>query len=536
MEKEILKQVREAPRILPLEEEMTLRTAESLMANYKEAQQAVLELIDNAIDNKIPGKPMIVYVRIEKNAISIRNHGGHGLDYQGLKNFMRWGYSDKTEGQIGKFGVGGKSAMGFLGRRLEVECSKAGSLLKYKFEDPDWRSKGEEVVKKHECREEKTDDPEGSFVVRISDVERVARADHILTKLSDIYKPLIENNQVTIYVNGKVVPSLEIKYLMVDPNFEPKIYKVSTGLKDRKSNQPIVVSLKVGVIEEGQKLTPGIRCAYFGRVIEDGLFFDHPTPAQLPQASRLIGEVALDHCSVTTNKANFIRDDIIWRQTNRAIHIALQDYINRLSTLKIEQSSTPEEWEKKLVKDAKRILEHIVAKTGIITKGDLPGSSGFRLSPHPREEPPKPPTGKKREVTKPPEGATAPTLEADVGPTVKRWGIFDDWDVRPFGRVDKRCELVVEDGKEILAINSNFKLYGLHKRAGETSLQVYVLDTVVREVCKATCQDKPLTEYIKQLDNFGNLIGEHFPEGRDIKGRGLTVGSITNFRTPRRKR
>ena len=108
-------------------ERATLRMGEANMSNYRNSEAALLDLIDNAVDNRIEGKKIIIRVEVSRESISIYNQGGAGLDLKGLENFLNWGHSEKNQSQIGQYGVGGKSAIGFLGQSMEVRCSPAHS-------------------------------------------------------------------------------------------------------------------------------------------------------------------------------------------------------------------------------------------------------------------------------------------------------------------------------------------------------------------------------------------------------------------------
>lgn len=483
------------PRVI--QEEVSTRAIDALMANYRDAQQAFLELIDNAVDNRSEQLPLLIRIRTTKNELSVFNQGGKGLDFEGLKNFFVWGYSDKTAGQIGFYGVGGKAAMGYLGRSMEVICSAKGSEVQYKVYDPSWETRKEGEWKQFETEEERAQAPDGYFRIKITNLKREVTASALAAKLGDIYRPLLLDRSVTISINGKMVEPLDIKYVENDPNLRPETMRVQTRFGDW-------VELKIGVSEEGQRVKPGIRCYYRGRLIEDEEFFGLPTPAQLPQASRLIGEAHLDFVPVTPNKASFIKSTPQWDNSQTVINRVLAPWMDKLAKLRLEQRSPVEKYEKDLAQEAKRLLEHVFATTGLVTKSMLPGESAGRRPPTQ--------TGSPRGSTQrpggpgPKEGQTAPVLEATIG-QMKRWGALFEWEVVSMGTSIKRGEILEASGKHTLKINSDHPLYQAEKKAGEAALRLYMAETAVLKIAEVITRGNSLEEYVDLVDNLSRDIG-----------------------------
>lgn len=488
-------------------ERASLQMAESVMRNYSNSQQAILDLVDNAVDNRIEGQPLVIMIRNDKNRFYIMNRGGEGLDLEGLQNYLQWGQSKKTDKAIGQYGVGGKAAAGFLGNSLEVRCSPKGSLEEYRIFDPNWKEKQAGVEKEHDCEIGNTDSMEGYFSVRVTNLTRGNKIDvkELIAKLGDTYKPLLESGAIMINVNGVTVNPLEIKYLRTDPNFEPERIITQTAFGDK-------LDITAGVLEIGAsgRIHPGTRCYYRGRLIEDMQFFGHLGPAQFPPASRFIAEVSLNNVEVTTNKSSFIKEGDRWEETQKALKEALDSWMEKLAKLKIERKNELEPYEQQLTKEAKRILEHIASQTGILTRDMLPGQAHFRLPPvKMTQDIIKPPAGTKR---KPGEikGATPPNIRADVGPSVKRWGTLFDWDIVPMGQEDIRAQVVVTEGnREQLKINSDYPLYQACKAVSRSALLLYDIETAVAEIGKKICVGQSIEEYSNWVNNILRHIGEH---------------------------
>lgn len=502
-------------------EEATLRMAESAMSNYKDANLALRDLVDNAVDNRIEGQ-LSVFVRVTKDFITVTNEGGEGLDLEGFRNFLRWGISTKGVHQIGQYGVGGKAAMGFLGKSLEIRASAKDSDVEYRFFDPDWETKPEVSKIEHDAEERVADKREGYFQLKVTNLKnRRIDTNTVINRLGDTYRPLLDNGSVRIFVNGRAVTPLEIKYLETAPNFKPERRRLGTGFGDH-------IDIKVGVLEEGQKVKPGIRGYYRGRLIEDGLFFGLPTPAQLAQASRLIGEAHLNHLEVTMNKSDFI-EDIKWEDASYVIKRFLEPWYEKLSQLKLESSHKLEDYERGLAKEAKRALDHILAHTGLITRPQLPGSAFGRLPPTPSAEPTKPPTGRTRKTGNI-EGATAPDIRATRGPNIRRWGALDEWEPISMGNPNVRSAVVEEAGKKTIRMNIDYEMYQAAKKAGNDALFLYQGETAILEICKMEYPALEAVEFVEKVNELIRHLGIFYYENASSTSRGKGSRGTIYFR------
>ena len=108
-------QTPKSSRKLEFREQFSPRLISALYKNFKDANSAILELIDNAIDDRIPGKLFVITVEVHGNKITIINKGGKGMGPRELEVFFIWGQS-KKRGKLGRYGQGGKAAMGYLGK------------------------------------------------------------------------------------------------------------------------------------------------------------------------------------------------------------------------------------------------------------------------------------------------------------------------------------------------------------------------------------------------------------------------------------
>src|SRR3989442_11939340 len=100
----------------------------TLFANYRSSADALMELVDNALDSRLPGEPMKVDLAFHGEAVTVMSEGGEGMGPKDLeRRYLRWGKSAKRGRELlGQYGQGGKAAIGHLGRRFSVESSRPG--------------------------------------------------------------------------------------------------------------------------------------------------------------------------------------------------------------------------------------------------------------------------------------------------------------------------------------------------------------------------------------------------------------------------
>src|SRR5437879_2221003 len=115
----------------------------SLFANYRSSTDAVMELVDNAIDSRIKGGQLEVLLQLHPSYFVIETRGGEGMGPAELeRNYLRWGGSPKRGRKLlGQYGQGGKAAIGHLGTSFTVEASRPADGNAWRFADPDYRDR-----------------------------------------------------------------------------------------------------------------------------------------------------------------------------------------------------------------------------------------------------------------------------------------------------------------------------------------------------------------------------------------------------------
>ncbi|MBA3852532.1 MAG: ATP-binding protein, partial [Chloroflexi bacterium] len=119
------------------------RLTASLFANYRSATEALLELVDNAVDSRLPDRPLEIDLTLRPGSLVLTAVGGLGMSPGQLeRDYLRWGASRKRAGErIGRYGQGGKAAIGHLGNRFAIVASPAGDARAYTFHDDDYRDR-----------------------------------------------------------------------------------------------------------------------------------------------------------------------------------------------------------------------------------------------------------------------------------------------------------------------------------------------------------------------------------------------------------
>lgn len=85
----------------------------TLFANYRSAADALMELVDNALDSRLPSQAMKVDLAFHGVTVTVMSEGGEGMGPKDLeRRYLRWGKSTKRGRELlGQYGQGGKAAI-----------------------------------------------------------------------------------------------------------------------------------------------------------------------------------------------------------------------------------------------------------------------------------------------------------------------------------------------------------------------------------------------------------------------------------------
>ena len=106
-------------------------------------QEAISELIDNAIDARLPDNKLTVSVDISPDMIVISDTGS-GMNEEQAAKSIRLGFSEK-KGQLGEFGLGLKTSTSFLGKSFTLITTPRDSNEEYvlEWDEDHWLEHGD---------------------------------------------------------------------------------------------------------------------------------------------------------------------------------------------------------------------------------------------------------------------------------------------------------------------------------------------------------------------------------------------------------
>ncbi len=417
-----------------------------------------MELVDNALDSRLPGEPMKVDLAFHGDAVTVMSDGGEGMGPKDLeRRYLRWGKSAKRGRELlGQYGQGGKAAIGHLGRRFSVEASRPGDAVGWRFTDPNYRDRSR--LKTYELQEvsKRVAHEFGYVRIRIDGVDKRIDLKRLGQRLADTYCLLLERGDLQIIMNGTL---LKARLLGEIARKDFRVRAAAT-----------IIGGWVGTVDPAKRtadFVPGLRCYRLGRLVKDGEFFGHPTPAQEPGMTQLIGEVEIPRVPLTINKSDFDRDSEHWVDIERRLHRLLKPLVRKLSR---QTESPPPPSALKVARQVRRLLSQALrwADRPELFLGTAPT----------RTQVPPPSNGERslRDHVAEKKPATVPQPPSEASP--RRRG-FGDIVIRPLGPAI-RSQTVIEDAAKVIVINSQHPLF--RQRKGDIW---YQLETAASEICKS---------------------------------------------------
>lgn len=466
----------------------------ALFSNFSNYVEAFLELTDNAVSNRIPGKPLQLDILVSNKNFQITNFGGYGMDLEELQDFLAWGKIKKRrEYDIGEYSQGGKAAMGYLGRSMIITASPFGKKIQYRFNDDDLH---EYKLKEYPVMKIPSDTTEGFVRIEIGGLKRKMKDEDLGGALVDTYRPLIEKHEVIIEYNGE---RLKIKPFPI----EQKVGEISFTIKNPATSLKQVRGW-IGYLIPRSGIKGGLRCYKLGRLICDREFFGHPDASYKQTLNFLFGEVYLDHVTVTTNKTDFDRDSSEWIESQKEMHTILKPYVDELLGREIHE---PSEEERERVKQVKAIVTELMKLRNQELKGTA-GTDGVSFGQRTSEarggkiSPSHTITGRKNEPRTPP--------PPHAGGKRRRLKEFMEWDIRAMDE-SVRSKIEEHNGNKILAINNLFSGY----KAARGN-QLYLIETAAIQLARPTQEEKITPdEYIADYDELYAFFCDHLDTARE---------------------
>ena len=176
--------------------------------NYK-IPQALAELADNPIDERIPGEKLTVEIttgkKDGKSRIVVADDAA-GMTADKAAKALVMAHSTKGHGAIGEFGLGLKTSCSFLGSRFSIltctaDAEKAIELI---YDEDEFIRKGKWSIEMHEVP--KTFDHGTRIEIEDLKVNLYAGVkDIVLAKFAKTFKHFVAAGDVEILVNGDAV-------------------------------------------------------------------------------------------------------------------------------------------------------------------------------------------------------------------------------------------------------------------------------------------------------------------------------------------
>ena len=428
----------------------------SLFANYRSSADAVMELVDNAIDSRIKGRLLEILLQAHSSYLVIETRGGEGMGPVELeRRYLRWGASPKRgRNLLGQYGQGGKAAIGHLGKSFTVEASRPGDETAWRFADADYRDRSK--LKTYELKVviKRVQLEEGYVRIRIDGVDKRVDPRRLRARLSDTYRPLIVRAELKMSINGARVEALPINF-QEEHRFAVRAAGTTLrgwyGLAEPESR--------------GVDYVPGLRCYKLGRLIAGGEFFGHPNAVQVSGMARLVGEIDLAPVPLTMNKSDFARDGAEWTAVEQRMHALLAPIAKRLAE---DELAPPPASALKTAEQVRRLLSQVLRLAE--REEAFPGLAAART----QAQAGRPSTGRRvAHLVSPPTPPRLPNADEQ-----KRRG-FGQVIVRPLDPAI-RSQTVIEREVTTVVINSRHPLF--LKRGGDIW---YQLETAAREVFKS---------------------------------------------------
>ena len=480
---------------------------------------AVNELIDNSIDAK---KDVVdIDITLDENNFIVRDNG-RGMSFSDAENAMKLAYSRKKPTELGKYGIGMKSAMMRFGDAFVLETKKAGKKKKVviKFDkslfeenSSQWTIDCEEVA----CDES---EHEKSFTelrtVALRNKLTKVSIGHIRANISKKFKTFLQGDEVNIVFNGEEVAP-------------PKIMLV----KDTKERFNILMNNGkrihgwTGILRVPTEVDSGFNIYRNNRLIVGN--------EKITTRSNLItGEIHADCLNVASTKREFIKDSL-YEEFLQEFDPIVQSVM--LTAKKHErppmQMSVQESLNDLIESEVGSFSSKASRKQAEEFSRDKDGSTEYVEveKRYPRDE--ESPKYEQKEPTRTQKRTPKETH------SVKRKGIFVDGEWKTFnvewGNMDKnlaKTSYIDEDGVIQIVMNRDYS--GLHAMMNRKPSQYFYIVHVVESIVEYVQKSNPGffsssdTSFVQEKDRItGNLVakmrGVRLKNRKAKRGGGYTL-------------
>lgn len=283
--------------------------------NYK-IPQAVAELADNAIDERLPGKKLTIEINIgygKNRYLEIADNAG-GMTPAEAEAAMVMARSTKDGKTIGEFGMGLKTAASNLGAHFELVTATADAprATRIVYDEADFLSRGKWELEVSEV--DKTF--EHGTTIKITEPKTNLYAgvkDTLLRNFGKTFKHFVASGEVEIIVNGD----------SVEPFMPETLQEYDTEIQFEVKDK--LVRGWASLAKQGTgKGAYGFDLIRHNRVVREHAKVGFKPAAAL---TRLIGELHLDSFPVTNNKTDFRVDTEEWQELEHKLSEQILDLV-----------------------------------------------------------------------------------------------------------------------------------------------------------------------------------------------------------------
>ena len=285
--------------------------------------QALSELVDNAIDERLEEKLLDIQIKLQKDFLEVMDNA-RGMDEQTAVDSVVLGKS-KKKNKLGEFGLGLKTASLSIGDKFIVYTSKAGLPKKYTlvFDREEWETRSDIDWENfpYDEKDKKVKNSHGTTVrIEKPKYNLYGRVTELRRTLAKRYAPFIKNGEVHITVNNK-------KCKPKDPELIP----------DSRTDFTLMTPLNCtlygwyGLLKEGSmKGAYGFNTFRRGRLITTN---DKIAIGEHPTLARIVGDINMNEVPVTHNKREWETESAEYKDVEEALKKVLKDIIAKSRSL-----------------------------------------------------------------------------------------------------------------------------------------------------------------------------------------------------------
>lgn len=275
------------------------------MTGYR-TEQAIAELIDNAIDARLNDKTEHVDVILDFNLMRITvSDDGRGMDLDEMRDALTIAKDPlKTRGRLGRFGLGMKSACSNLGKAFSIRTTRVHQdTLVAEYDEKKWLGEKDRKWGNFEIGADGSGNGHGTQIT-ISKLNVPLYPNQMINfrrRFGLRYGPYIRSGQVEITVNSRPCRSSE-------PDLE------DDTRRDIRIPLPSgnTITGWIGLLKKRSiKGDYGLHIYNRDRLVEAYSKFGMK---QHPTMSKFIGEISLDHIPINFHKTGFLEDTNEYRE------------------------------------------------------------------------------------------------------------------------------------------------------------------------------------------------------------------------------